>query len=269
MRALALVAVVAASSTAAADELARARVGRGPAVVLLHSLGGDRTEWADETARLAKTHTVIAIDLPGHGESAAPARVDVAEVAEQVVAVLRAEKATPAVLIGHSMGGLVAAHVAASAPSLVRALVVVDMSIAPGLMPPEQLEALRTALAKDREAALRGFFGGLCSPGQYEALARTLRRVSSATVVGYLEAAMRAPIDDGGRALGMPVLLMRSKLLLTVPKPRAEAVAELGFGHVANLTVEDFPQAMHWIMWDEPRRFHQVLEQLLRRVERR
>jgi pimeloyl-ACP methyl ester carboxylesterase len=47
--------------------------GCGEPVLLVHGLGGDRRTWDDLVEDLAADHTVIAPDLPGHGESDAPA----------------------------------------------------------------------------------------------------------------------------------------------------------------------------------------------------
>src|SRR5881409_2381349 len=46
--------------------------GRGPAVVLLHGLGGFAESWRRTVDALAPRHTVIAVDLPGFGHSAKP-----------------------------------------------------------------------------------------------------------------------------------------------------------------------------------------------------
>ena len=47
--------------------------GDGERVLLIHGLGGTRHTWDGVTDTLARTHTVIAVDLPGQGDSRAPA----------------------------------------------------------------------------------------------------------------------------------------------------------------------------------------------------
>ena len=47
--------------------------GEGGAVICIHGLGGTRQTWRHLIDDLARTHTVIAPDLPGHGESDPPA----------------------------------------------------------------------------------------------------------------------------------------------------------------------------------------------------
>nr|WP_274637905.1 alpha/beta hydrolase [Microbacterium bovistercoris] len=104
-----------------------------PAVTFLHGAGLNAHTW--DTTILALGLPALAIDLPGHGDSSW--RDDLAYVppvlAPDVVAGLRAWTDRPQLLVGQSLGGLTAASVAASAPELVRELVIVD--ITPGIDP--------------------------------------------------------------------------------------------------------------------------------------
>lgn len=205
-------------------------------IVLIHGLGGDRHVWDDVIGRLGK-HRVITIELPP------PAPLD--DLAHQIAAELRARKATPAIVVGHSLGGIVAAHLPLVDPGAVRALVVVDMVLGPTWTTAE-IDEMRGKLAADREAALRDWFGRICKPAQLPRLLGGLRRLSNDAIIGYLEAMRDGWVRDDGRAIAVPTLLMISKLI-----DRAHA----GFDHVARLKVETFAQSMHWIMWDEPDKF--------------
>jgi pimeloyl-ACP methyl ester carboxylesterase len=255
------------STTALAGELAHSRVGSGPPVLLVHGMGGDRSGWKDVSARLAKTHTVIAVDLPGHGQTPAPAngQFDLDVIADELAALLEAEHATPAIVIGHSLGGALSAHLAERHAQLVAALVVVDMSIGVTFAPAEAAE-LRRRLEQDRAGTLQGWVGSLMKPGNMERLAPTLNRTASTTIAGYADALAKGALSDGGKALTMPVLLMATTRTLPGKQPRAKELAEAGFGQAPRLTVEPFPHAAHWIMWDEPAHFSDVLEAWLARV---
>jgi pimeloyl-ACP methyl ester carboxylesterase len=100
-------------------------IGDGPAVVFLHGLAGCWQNWLENIGPLAADHRVIAIDLPGFGESPMPAEpISVAGYARLVVEVLNAlgvhERAT---LVGNSMGGFVACEIAIRFPRRVERLV--------------------------------------------------------------------------------------------------------------------------------------------------
>lgn len=102
-----------------------------PVVTLVHGAGLNAHTW-DNTALLLGL-PALALDLPGHGDSSWRSDADYSPhtLAPDVAVALRAWTNRPQVLVGHSLGGLVSAAVAAAHPELVRALLLVD--IAPGI----------------------------------------------------------------------------------------------------------------------------------------
>ncbi len=88
--------------------------GAGPALVLLHGFLESKAIWEDFTESLQNNFTVIAMDLPGHGESEILAEIHSMQLmAEAVKEVLDAEKIEKVVVAGHSLGGYVALQFAA------------------------------------------------------------------------------------------------------------------------------------------------------------
>lgn len=106
--------------------------GDGGPIVLAHALMGRATTWWPVARWLRAYGHVYAIDAPAHGRN--PRRghysteLFVAEL-EDAVAGLVAEHGAPAVLIGHSMGGLHALGLAAARPELVDRLVVEETAV--------------------------------------------------------------------------------------------------------------------------------------------
>jgi pimeloyl-ACP methyl ester carboxylesterase len=103
--------------------------GRGsPAVVFVHGLGSSGyIEWRFNLPQLARSHRVLAPDLPGFGKSAKPATgYGVPLFAGSVEGYLRSLRLRAGVLVGASMGGRVAMEVALRRPDLVRKLVLVN-----------------------------------------------------------------------------------------------------------------------------------------------
>ncbi|KAA2253361.1 alpha/beta hydrolase [Solihabitans fulvus] len=102
--------------------------GDGSAILLLHGLMGRATTWAETAGWLTGHGRVVAIDQRGHGHSDKPAGpYDRAARVADVAAVIDQLALGPAVVIGHSMGGLTGWQLAADHPELVRALVIADM----------------------------------------------------------------------------------------------------------------------------------------------
>lgn len=90
--------------------------GTGTPVVLLHGFCEDSTMWADFMPFLTKKYCVICVDLSGFGQSELLPETGIQAMGAAVLAVLKAIKSPPAVLIGHSMGGYVGLAIAAIAP---------------------------------------------------------------------------------------------------------------------------------------------------------
>jgi len=97
--------------------------GRGPAVVLVHGLGGFAESWRHNIGSLAARATVYAIDLPGFGRSAKPrAAYSLAFFARTLHAFLDGVGVTHASLVGHSLGAAVAVTYALTRPARVERL---------------------------------------------------------------------------------------------------------------------------------------------------
>ncbi|GAA2751645.1 alpha/beta fold hydrolase [Amnibacterium kyonggiense] len=107
------------------------RWGARPGVTLLHGAGLNAHTW--DATLLALHEDALAVDLPGHGDSAWRDDFDYrpATNATAVAALLDALGTGPQVVVGQSLGGLTAIALAADRPDLVAALVIVDAS--PGL----------------------------------------------------------------------------------------------------------------------------------------
>lgn len=99
----------------------------GPGLVILHGLSGSHAEFLHLVPELAKQAHVYLLDLRGHGQSGrAASGYLIADYAGDVAAFLRQVVRRPAVLLGHSLGGLVATHLAANHPDLLQALLLED-----------------------------------------------------------------------------------------------------------------------------------------------
>jgi pimeloyl-ACP methyl ester carboxylesterase len=98
----------------------------GPPLVLIHGLAGSGAWWKRNLPALSGAFRVTAIDLPGFGSSDPDTRLILDEVPAQVAALLGVLGIERTHIIGHSMGGLVAAGLAADHPELIDRLVLVD-----------------------------------------------------------------------------------------------------------------------------------------------
>jgi pimeloyl-ACP methyl ester carboxylesterase len=102
--------------------------GDGQRIVFVHGLGGSQSTWQIVLGELAERYRVAAIDLPGHGQSdkSADADYSAAALAGAVAEALKALNVTPAIVVGHSLGGAVALHIALEHADVVAGLVLVN-----------------------------------------------------------------------------------------------------------------------------------------------
>jgi pimeloyl-ACP methyl ester carboxylesterase len=100
--------------------------GTGPRTALLsHGSGMSARSWVNQLHGHPATLRMIAVDLPGHGESDPTPAASVEEYAAVVGDVLAALECGPVVVVGHSLGGSIAIALAAQRPALVRGLVLI------------------------------------------------------------------------------------------------------------------------------------------------
>jgi pyruvate dehydrogenase E2 component (dihydrolipoamide acetyltransferase) len=97
--------------------------GAGTPVLLLHGFGSDLTAWLFTQEALADGRAVHAFDLPGHGASTKTIEAgSVADLAAATLPVMDALGLERAHLVGHSLGGAISAHLAATEPNRVASL---------------------------------------------------------------------------------------------------------------------------------------------------
>ncbi|MSP83965.1 MAG: acetoin dehydrogenase dihydrolipoyllysine-residue acetyltransferase subunit [Alphaproteobacteria bacterium] len=131
----------------------------GIPVVLIHGFGGDLENWLFNQPALAASRRAIALDLPGHGGSSkAVGAGDVATLAAAVAGLLVALDVGKAHLVGHSLGGAVAARVAIDHPEAAAALSLIASA---GLGPEIDGAYLQEFIAAGRRRELGAALGKL------------------------------------------------------------------------------------------------------------
>ncbi|MER6674143.1 alpha/beta hydrolase [Streptomyces sp. NPDC000983] len=254
-------------------DLAYLDTGSGDLVVLLHAGFVDHRFWAEQIPALAAEYRVIAPDVRGHGFSAnasAPFRW-----ADDLAGLLRHLDAGPAVLVGVSMGGVIATETALEHPGLVRAVVSCgaatgDFEYTDDWTRALQAEYARTLGAGDVEGWLAAFLRVV--PGEHRTadqvdpeIARRLRDLALHTIMKHAPGERDWHVRVTGTRprlaeIGVPLLALNGSLepaaLLdaadrmarTVPDGRALLLE--GVGHYPNL--------------ERPEEFNRVLLDFLR-----
>ena len=135
--------------------------GRGPAIVFLHPISTNHYVWVNQLFTFGVDHRVVVLDHRGHGLSDKPASgYAIAEMAADTRAVLDALAIDRAVLVGNSMGGMVALQLNLDAPERVLANVIVSAGTGLAANAPP---GPRPAFAEDHARALDGILAAAIS----------------------------------------------------------------------------------------------------------
>ena len=244
-----------------------------PEVLLfLHGWGGSKELWWNTLARLAGTHRSIALDLPGTGATPLPpgpwTMPDMACWVAQTCDRLGLKCVT---LIGHSLGGNLAAQVALDFPVLARRLVLVDAALDPAALPARARWPLHgrlglPALRLMRLASLPMAAAGRRAPHDrtlsfWRAYARRMHWYAQANRDDRaLQSQLRALTDNPLP----PVRLSALRLPLLILHGARDAVVPIAGAHALALALPEaalvvFPTAHHCPMDTDPDGFAQSL----------
>ncbi|WP_172254466.1 alpha/beta fold hydrolase [Saccharibacillus deserti] len=248
----------------------------GPAIVCLHGRWGRGETWADLMRRYGERYRVIAPDQRGHGLSGKPiSRYTAEEMAEDVIGLLDVLGIESCVLIGHSMGGQIAAHAAALHPRRIDKVAVLDktpegppvrIDVLPEDIPPvdpltgdwplpfsDKAQARRfMRRALDHESAVDYFMNSLIeTPDGY-------RMMFGAQAVAA-NIAYNVDWYERLAEISCPVLLVRARDGDNMP----DEVWAKAQSRIADCTAREMPGADHNVHISDPERFYAFVDEFL------
>ncbi|MFN9676148.1 MAG: alpha/beta fold hydrolase [Betaproteobacteria bacterium] len=245
-----------------------------PCVVFLHGAQHDHSVWILQSRAIAhRGAAVLALDLPGHGRSAGPAEGSVEAIAARVAAALAPLSSPGFILVGHSMGSLVALELAALLGERVRGVALVGsafpMKVADTLLAATRTDpaaAMQMINVWSHSAALAPFAARPGAPGpgfnivwQNLRLMQRIARINGAAVLPTDFAACNAYAAglERAAALACPALFVLGAAdQMTPPKAARALIAACARARVVTL-----PDAGHALMTESPDGVRRALEQ--------
>ncbi len=245
-----------------------------PTAIFIHGVLNDHSVWILQTRYFAHHGwNVLAVDLPGHCRSAGDPPASVEDAADFVLALMDAAGLGQAVLIGHSLGSLIALEAASRAPERISKLVLVGTAF-PMRVSPALLEASVSAPMKALEMVNVFSRATLAPPpsalgpgtwvyGASMALGRRVLASNAAVNVFYTGFKACDSYENGLQAMAQvtcPVLFVLGKADQMTPPKAAQALIELaklakvvylpGGHHQMNETPEDMLAALCGFLQD-------------------
>ncbi len=247
-----------------------------PKLLLIHGFGDGAFVWNAVAPALAASGGVLAIDLPGHGDSAhnATAEYRLSEYVADVHRILQSPDLRDMVLMGHSLGAEIAIEVTARARN-VRGLVIVDSG--PGLNeaavafmrerfvqqrwdyddPEAHIEELKARLPLAAEQTLRGIAGDALKPVGHRFALKCDRNLAASKL---------SCSDDEKwallREIRVPVLIVRGAGSAILPRSSAERMLV----ELPSSSLQTVPAAGHAVMLDNPSGFCAAVEPFIAKI---
>jgi pimeloyl-ACP methyl ester carboxylesterase len=254
--------------------------GKGPPVVLIHGVAGRAAQWDETVQWLAETHTVVAPDLLGHGDSAKP-RGDYslgahASGIRDLLVGLNLERAS---VVGHSLGGGIAMQFAYQFPERCERLVLVSSGglgddvhplLRAATLPGSEfvLPLLAHPRVLDVASLIPRALGriGLRTRPDLTEMARGYQSLANAEARSAFIHTVRSVIDPTGQRINacdrlylaskMPSLIVWGRRDRIIPVEHAQPAHEAMPGS----RLELFEEAGHFPHLDDPLRFARTLE---------
>lgn len=250
---------MASTTTTDGVTIAYDEVGAGEPIVFVHGITDRRDDWRPIVERLAETHRCVTLDLRGHGDSGDADDYGALAMAADIVAVVDALALVRPVVVGHSLGAMVAT--AAALGLSVRGVVNVDQPLrmsdfAAALAP---LEPMLRGTPDEFADALAMIFGALngdrLDDRTADALAARARTARQDVVLGVWDLVFTTPpaaldelIDAMAPAITVPYLTL-------LGNDAGEGYDDWLRSRIAHVEIEHWPEHGHYLHLVDPDRF--------------
>ena len=235
-------------------------------VLLLHGFGGDLDNWMFNLDSLAEKHRVLALDLPGHGESVKtnvdPSLSGMATFVSKFLDVLSVSTVN---VVGHSMGGAIAMQLASDSPETVRSLgLICSAGLGPDInsdylrgfveaQTHQELKLVLQQLFADESLVNLQLVNDILNYKRIDGVEATLNALSETLI----SAGEQTFLTDNIVASGIPVLVIWGKQDRIIPVSHAQNYSAAGGSCVE---VEIFDSAGHMVQMEKA---HDVNRSLL------
>lgn len=252
------------------------KYGAGRPIIILHGILGNGDNWTSLSRKLAGKYEVYVPDFRNHGLSPHSDQFSLDVLKEDVFRFMEDHHIIKPIVIGHSLGGKVAMHMAFDQPARLAALVIIDIGMRHISPFKDQLALLNTIIAIDPS--------GFVSRNELEYviaqrikirrlqkfLLKNLRRTAKKQFewkvnAGYIKQNLDKVLVDvePKNPFNQPVLLIKGGESPYLPDEEIILMSQT----FSDLNLEIIESASHWVHADQPCEFYQCLKNFLEDIQ--
>jgi pimeloyl-ACP methyl ester carboxylesterase len=254
-----------------------------PPLILIPGLGCPGAVWDSTVAHFEGGHTCYVVSMAGFGGLPPGPKTDhlLDDVTAEIVAYARAHELQKPVIIGHSLGGVLALKMAIAAPDLPGRLVIVDsLPFLAGVMSPGVTDAdaarpiaekygkmLAGETPEQFAAGQKYFVGGMITSPEKAAEVEAMTAKSDPPTTGQaMGELLGADLRTAISAIKCPVLVLiavADKVAAGLTAEKVEAAYRQQYSALPQVRFKSFEHARHFIMVDDPEGFFTALREEL------
>ncbi len=243
--------------------------GEGPAVVMLHGLGGSSNSFTPQMAVFGGRFRTLRPDLPGSARSPLPERLTIDFMVERVLAMVEGLGIARAHFLGHSMGTILCQHLALRAPKLVASLALFGPLSEPAQAARDGLKARAETARKGGAAAMADIADAIVQaatasatkerqPAVLAAVRESIMRQSGEGYAANCEALAAASAADAA-AIGCPTLLVTGEDDAVAPPSVTRSLT----AKIAGSRAHVLPRCGHWTTFEAAEEVNRLLKEFL------
>ncbi len=229
-------------------------LGKGPTIVLVHELGGNRSSWMPTVRKLVGKYHVVLVDLPGHGDSPAPDPFTFEAAAEALDLVLAKQNPDSTVLVGKGVGGMLSLLDLKAHPGRVRGIVLIDTGLKSSLrIDDQEIQGFKRMLDSNYDQILKMIFSRAGKDSlQGVAIHAVAAQTPPQTIKSYIGASLTGDATPALKSLQVPYLFVATDLLFKSGRSPGTVFQALGFEDTTAVPMRRITNAGYLVMQDQP-----------------
>ncbi|OQW46110.1 MAG: hypothetical protein A4S09_16885 [Proteobacteria bacterium SG_bin7] len=234
-------------------------------IVFIHGWSCDSSFWNFQVNEFSARQRVITIDLPGHGKSDHPSflKYSIEEFAEAINEVFETASIRKAILVGHSLGGVVVRQFYRKFPDKVLALVIADSDLAP--WPKESIDYVRKLAGRLKTSSYKKVIAeeidGMFAPSTSEFLRNEIKSKMVSTAKHVMSKAL---LELSEQKLYKSDFIKVPTLVVKVKYPTSKHTDEEFLrSFIQDLSYQEWENIGHFVMMEDPEKFNQAVLKFL------